>query len=79
MLPGPEATADSFLASLECELIARRRWKSKTEAHLAVFTWIDSGYNPHCKHPALNYLSPNNFERKHQENTIKTETQIMLQ
>ena len=32
------AMAQSFFASLECELIARRSWKTKTEARMAVFT-----------------------------------------
>ena len=32
------AMAESFFASLECELIDRRSWKNKTEARLAVFT-----------------------------------------
>ena len=36
------AMAESFFASLECELIARRSWKTLTEARLAVFTWIES-------------------------------------
>ena len=73
------AMTESFFATLECELIARRSWKTKTEARLAVFAWIESGYNPHRRHSALNYLSPNNFERKHQENTINPETQIILE
>ena len=71
------AMAESFFATLKCELIARRTWKTKTEARLAVFAWIESWYNPHRRHSALNYLSPNNFERKHQENTINPETQII--
>ena len=73
------AMAESFFATLECELIARRSWKTKTEARLAIFTWIESWYNPHRRHLGLNYLSPNNFERKHQENTVITETQIILE
>ena len=32
------AMAESFFATLECEFIARRSWKTKTEARLAVFT-----------------------------------------
>ena len=32
------AMAESLFASPECELIARRSWKTKTEARLAVFT-----------------------------------------
>lgn len=71
------AMAESFFASLECELIARRNWKTKTEARMAVFTWIESWYNPHRRHSALNYLSPNNFERKHKENIIDAESHII--
>ncbi|MCW5608790.1 MAG: hypothetical protein KIT26_12185 [Nitrosomonas sp.] len=36
------AMAESFFASLECELIDRRSWKNKTETRLAIFTWIES-------------------------------------
>lgn len=68
------AMAESFFASLECELIARRSWKTKTEARMAVFTWIESWYNPHRRHSALNYLSPNNFERKHTERINEAES-----
>jgi hypothetical protein len=71
--------AESFFASLECELIARRSWKTKTEARLAVFTWIESWYNPRRRHSGLNYQSPNTFERKQQEKTINTENQIILE
>ncbi|TXI30767.1 MAG: hypothetical protein E6Q60_00570 [Nitrosomonas oligotropha] len=64
------AMAESFFASLECELIDRRSWKNKTEARLAIFTWIESWYNPTCKHSGPGYLSPNNFERKLNENNL---------
>ena len=70
------AMAESFFASLECELIARRSWKTKTEARLAVFTWIESWYNPCRRHSGLNYLSPNNFERKHHELKIDTKNHV---
>jgi putative transposase len=59
------AMAESFFATLECELIDRRVWKTQTEARLAVFTWIESWYNPKRLHSALGYMSPINFERKH--------------
>lgn len=71
------AMAESFFASLECELIARRTWKTKAEARLAVFTWIESWYNPRRRHSGLNYQSPNNFERKHQEEVNNTQSQII--
>jgi len=71
------AMAESFFASLECELIARRSWKTKTEARLAVFTWIESWYNPRRRHSGLNYQSPNNFERKHLQKSTNTENQMI--
>ena len=61
------AMAESFFATLECELIDRRVWKTQTEARLAVFTWIEGWYNPRRLHSALGYMSPVNFERKHNE------------
>ena len=61
------AMAESFFASLECELIARRTWKTKTEARLAIFTWIETWYNPRRRHSGLGQMSPINFERKEQE------------
>jgi len=59
------AMAESFFASLECELIDRRCWRNKTEARLALFTYIEGWYNPRRRHSALGQLSPANFERKH--------------
>ena len=67
------AMAESFFASLECELIARRSWKTMTEARLAVFTWIESWYNPRRRHSGLGYLSPVNFERKQPIPTMSSE------
>jgi putative transposase len=72
------AMTEGFLASLERELIAWRSWKTKTEARLAVFTWIESWYNPRRRHSGLNYQSPNTFERKRQERTINIENKIIL-
>ena len=60
------AMAESFFASLECELINRRTWKTPTEARHAVFAWIEGWYNPHRLHSALGYLSPNEFEQINQ-------------
>jgi putative transposase len=61
------AMAESFFATLECELIDRRSWRTKTEARLALFTYIEGWYNPRRRHSALGYRSPENFERSHRE------------
>src|SRR5437764_4241208 len=52
------AMCESFFATLECELLARRRFASQAEARLAVFDFIEGFYNPHRRHSALDYLSP---------------------
>ena len=57
------AMAESFFASLECELIDRRSFKTKTEARMALFTYIEGWYNPRRRHSALGRVSPINFER----------------
>jgi putative transposase len=61
------AMAESFFATLECELIDRRSWKTKAEAKTAVFRWIEGWYNPHRRHSSLGQISPMEFERRYQE------------
>ena len=56
------AMAESFFATLECELINRRSFKTKAQARTALFTWIEGWYNPRRLHSSLGYLSPIKFE-----------------
>ncbi|HTX52752.1 MAG TPA: IS3 family transposase [Candidatus Baltobacteraceae bacterium] len=58
------AMAESVFASLEKELLKHRRFKSKAEARMALFEWIEGWYNPHRRHSSIGRLSPNNFERR---------------
>ena len=60
------AMAESFFATLECELIDRRSWPTKAEARMALFTWIEGWYNPRRRHSALDHVSPMVFEARHQ-------------
>jgi hypothetical protein len=39
-----------FFATLECELLDRRRFKTQREAVLEVFDFIEGWYNPHRRH-----------------------------
>jgi putative transposase len=57
------ALCESFFATLECELLERRRFRTQLEARLAVFEFVEGWYNPHRRHSALGYLSPVEFER----------------
>jgi len=58
------ALAESFFATLECELIDRRSFRNRTEARLAVFDFIEGFYNPRRRHSSLGQLSPAEFERR---------------
>ena len=58
------AMAESFFATLEREVIDRRRFRSRTEARMAIFSWLEGWCNPHRRHSALGCLSPINYERK---------------
>ena len=56
------AMCESFFATVECELLDRRRFKSQAEAEMAVFDFIEGFYNPRRLHSALDYQSPIQYE-----------------
>jgi putative transposase len=57
------AMVESFFATLECELIDRRVFRSHTEARMALFRFIEGWYNPHRRHSALGLVSPMTYEQ----------------
>jgi putative transposase len=58
------AMAESFFATLECELLQRRTFRTHDEPRSAVFEFIESFYNRQRRHSALGYLSPHEYERR---------------
>jgi len=58
------AMAESFFATLECELIDRSTFRTQVEARMAIFEFIEAWYNPHRRHSSLGYLSPMQYERR---------------
>ena len=58
------AMAESFFATLECELIDRCTFRTQAEARVEVFEFIEGWYNPHRRHSSLGYLSPQAYERE---------------
>jgi putative transposase len=59
------AMAESFFATLECELLDRRRFRSQAEAKLALFRWIEGWYNPRRRHSSLGRVSPLTYEQRY--------------
>jgi len=58
------AMCESFFATLECELLDRRRFKNHEEARRAIFEFLEGWYNLHRRHSSLGYLSPAEFEKQ---------------
>jgi putative transposase len=63
------AMCESFFATLECELLDRRHFKTQIEARTAIFEFIEGWYNPRRRHSAIGYLSPIDYENTDRQNT----------
>ena len=61
------AMCESFFATLECELLDRRRFETKADARMGVFHFIEAWYNPRRRHSSLGYKSPAQYEQNHHE------------
>jgi transposase InsO family protein len=59
------AVAESFFATLECELLNRSSWPTRRQLATEVFDFIEGFYNPRRRHSTLGYLSPVNYELQH--------------
>jgi putative transposase len=59
------AVTESFFATLECELLDRTRFATRTQARTAVFDYLQGFYNSRRRRCTLGYLSPAEYERRH--------------
>jgi putative transposase len=59
------AVAESFFATLECELLDRHDWPTRQALRTAVFDFIEVFYNRQRRHSTLDYASPATYERQH--------------
>jgi putative transposase len=68
--PWDNALAESFFASLEKELLRREHFATREQARLRIFWYIECFYNPRRRHSSLGYLSPTDYEQRHQQEAI---------
>ena len=61
------AMAESFFATLECELLDRRDFATRQDGMRQVFEYIEGWYNKKRRHSGIDYLSPIEYERRHQQ------------
>lgn len=57
------AVAESFFGSLKTELVHHEKYKTREQARLSIFDYIEMFYNKHRLHSHLNYRSPEEFEK----------------
>lgn len=58
------AVAESFFGTLKTELVHHEKYKTREQAKLSIFDYIESFYNKRRMHSYLNYLSPDDFEKR---------------
>lgn len=58
------ACVESFFSSLKNEFVSFERFRSRNEAQLKIFNWIEVFYNRIRRHSTLGYLSPVDFEER---------------
>ncbi len=63
------APMESFWGSMQIELLNRQSWTTILELSTAMAEWIEEFYNPHRRHSALGYLTPNEYEALHSNQT----------
>jgi putative transposase len=56
------AMAESWFGTIKIELIYRRVWRSRHDAELGIFRWIEGWYNPRRIQRVLGWRSPNEYE-----------------
>jgi putative transposase len=71
--PADNAVAESFFATLQTELLDRHTWPSRSVLRTAIFEYIEIFYNRQRRHSHLDYLSPNEYERRHEQAKLALE------
>ena len=58
------AVAESFIHTLKVELIHRMKFKTREEAKIRIFEYVEMYYNRKRAHSTLGFLSPFEYERR---------------
>ena len=58
------AVAESFFATLECELLDRHAWPTRAGLRTAVFDFIEVFYNRQRRHSTIGYQPPVSYEQQ---------------
>jgi len=64
------AVAESFFKTLKKELVRKHIFHTREEAASKIFEYIEMFYNSKRRHSYLGYISPNEFEKRYNENVL---------
>jgi putative transposase len=59
------SVVESFIGSMQIELLDRRTWTTRTEFATVIFEDIEAFYKPIRRHSAAGNLSPIDYEALH--------------
>lgn len=69
--PFDNAVTESVMATIKKEFVHRHCFKTRDEARLAVFRYIEGFYNPHRRHSSPRQASPAKFEKRPQPRPLQ--------
>ena len=67
------AVAESFFKTLKKELVRKTIFRTREEARDKIFEYIEMFYNSKRRHSYLGFISPNEFEKRYNENVTQPE------
>jgi len=60
--PGDNAITESLMSTIKAECVHRQTYKTKEEAKIDIFDYIECFYNRLRLHSGIGYMSPNDYE-----------------
>ena len=62
--PYDNAVAENFFSCLKCERVHHRHYRTRAEAQVDIFAYIEAFYNTLRPHSGIGWLAPDVFERQ---------------
>lgn len=63
-LKSQNPTVETFFKTIKAKLLWQCSWRTRRDAEIAIFQYINGFYNPRRRHSALGWKSPLAFEAK---------------
>jgi len=65
------AVAESFFKTIKKELVRKQIFRTREVAYSKIFEYIEMFYNPKRRHSYLGHISPNEFEKRYNLESLK--------